>query len=213
MTQSKAAFLDLDGTLIKEISWQILHDYFEVDNQENLEAFKAGKINHLEFMERDIALWRDKWRDDVTMEEVQKALCRIEPRPGAFQLVSAMREREYDKIGIVSGGIKCLAEKIACELQLDFCLANGFTTKGEEEIIVGPDYDFDFSEKGKIVENLARKFEIPIEQTVTVGDTIFDVDMFKVSKGIVFDPKDERAKQAADIIVEGNDLTRLIRYL
>lgn len=215
MEDFKVAFIDMDGVLIEEVSWQVLHDYFGVDNEENLEAFKAGQVSYREFMKRDIELWKKEATQQPTMKNLEKALCRINPRKGSVQLVSAMRKKGYRKIVMISGGINLIAEKIARELHLDRFLANSFKTeqKNGKEIITEPEVSFNFSRKGEIIEDLTKDFGIPLEQVIAIGDSHLDAGMLnKAGRGIAFDPKDEQVQKAADVVVKGN-LTDLIQHL
>jgi phosphoserine phosphatase len=50
---------DMDGVLVNYTScWTWVHDHFRVTNEASLKAFIDGDIDDMEFMRRDIALWR-----------------------------------------------------------------------------------------------------------------------------------------------------------
>ena len=219
MTQRKAAFFDMDGTLIKEISWRVAHDEFGVDNSENVEAFENGEISSSEFMAKDFGLWMEK-EEEITVSHLEEAVCHLNPRRGAEKLIGEMREKNYVKIAIVSGGLKLVAEKLMHQLDLDDVLANGFITftknveKEIKEVLISPEYKYNFSRKDELIEDLAENYGIPLEQTLAVGDSKFDIPMFKVAgTGIAFHPKDEEVEEVADKTVEDGDLTELIEYI
>ena len=67
----KLVCFDVDGTLVDnlEYSWQIFHDFFDVDKEKRKNAKKAfysGKISYLEWARHDINMWVElcKKRDD-----------------------------------------------------------------------------------------------------------------------------------------------------
>lgn len=207
----KACFFDMDGTLIKETSWRVAHNHFDVDNSENVKAFEEGKISSWELMRRDFNLW-----DEPTTSDLENAVCHLEPRKNNDQLIEAMRDEGYGRIVIITGGIKIVAEKIFHLLHLDDFLANGFKTKeqDEKEFLVEPEYKYNFSKKSELVNKLIADWEVPIEKTLAVGDSRFDADMLKtVDKGIAFNPKDNEVKKAADKVIEDDDITKVIQYI
>lgn len=207
----KAAFFDMDGVLLKEITWQVVHDYVGVSNAENVKAYEANDIDYRKFMVRDVELW-----DDLSIQELEKALCHLQPRPGSEKLIKRMREKGYEKIVIVSGGINLAAEKLAHQFHLDDYFTNDFKTeeKNGKEIITGPKMNFDLSKKGEIVRNLSKKFGIPLEKTIAIGDSRFDIGMLKATgKGIAFDPKDEKVKNAADVVVDSENIIDLTEHI
>lgn len=212
----KAAFFDMDGTLIQEISWQKAHNFFGVNNQQNLQLFKNGKITYLEFMEKDIRLWKEESPKEATIENLEKTLCLINPRPESFSLIEKMRKKGYQKIVLVSGGIDLVAEKVAQELHLDDWFANSFEVKqrGKKRFITGPKVRFNISEKGQIIKDLAKKFDTPLKSTVAIGDSHFDTKMLeKAGTGIAFNPKNRKVKEAADEVIEDDDISKVIQYI
>lgn len=212
----KLALLDMDGVLIKETSWQVVHDYFGVNNEDNFDRYKAGKISYEDFMKQDIDLWKRSDKREATIENVERAVANIEPRPGAKQLITTLREKDYEEIIIVSGGIPVLAVRIAQQLCLDGALANDFETKETEEetLITGAKCKIDFSKKGKIMKEVAKELELSLEESLAIGDSRFDTGMLEIADlGIAFNPKDQEVKRVADVIVDGNDLSKTIEYL
>lgn len=212
----KLALLDMDGVLIEETSWQVVHDYFEVNNEDNFDKYKAGEISYEDFMRQDIELWKRSDKKEATIENVERAVANIELRPGIEKLIAALRKKGYEEILIVSGGIPVLAVRIAQQSCLDGALTNDFETTEKEGkvLITGAKCKFDFSKKGKIMRGVAEELELSLEQSLAIGDSRFDTGMLETADlGIAFNPKDQEVKRAADVIVNGNDLSEIIQYL
>ena len=50
---------DMDGVLTDTISsWKYVHDYFGSSNERSVDDYLRGKIDDLEFIKRDVALWK-----------------------------------------------------------------------------------------------------------------------------------------------------------
>jgi phosphoserine phosphatase len=58
---SKLVVFDMDG-VIADVgsSWVHVHESFGVNNDHSLRAYLRGEINDVEFIQRDIKLWKDK---------------------------------------------------------------------------------------------------------------------------------------------------------
>jgi len=210
-SQSKAAFFDMDGTLIEKISWKVVHDYFGVDNIENVRAYEAGDIDGHEFMRRDVDLW-----PDPTVAKVEKALSEIKLREGAKDLIGKMRKKNYEEIWIISGGIALLAKRLTRELGLDGYLADGFATeeKDGEQKITGANPRFNYSRKDKLMKKILVETQIPIENTWAVGDTSFDIALLRAAKtGVAFHPKDKKIKEVANFVEESDSMKELVKYI
>ena len=56
----KIVFFDMDGVLTDTVSsWKAIHDFFQTTNARAVDDYLQGKINDLEFIRHDIALWKE----------------------------------------------------------------------------------------------------------------------------------------------------------
>jgi phosphoserine phosphatase len=167
---------DLEGTLVKsKSSWVELHKKFGTwdKGREYAERFFAGEFDYATWARLDASLWKGR-----TKEEIMEWANSVEYFEGVEELFRFLRERNF-KIAIISGGLKCLAERVGRELKADFVYANElvFDEKGKITGEVLPWVDF--RNKGDILLELKEKLRPKL--TIAVGDGHNDIAMFKVA--------------------------------
>jgi hypothetical protein len=73
---------DMDGVLVNYTScWTWVHDHFKVTNEASLKAFIEGDIDDMEFMRRDISLWRRE-RPELCRKELDSILAPVPMNEG-----------------------------------------------------------------------------------------------------------------------------------
>src|SRR5512137_1631033 len=109
---ARLVVFDMDGVLADiESSWVHVHRHFGVSNDHSLYAYLRGEIDDLEFIRRDIQLWR-KANPDITANDIGEILADVPLMPGAAETVDGLRAKGH-RTAIVSAGIDILAERIA----------------------------------------------------------------------------------------------------
>ena len=132
---ARLVVFDMDGVLADiESSWVHVHKHFGVNNDNSLHAYLKGRIDDLEFIRRDIGLWK-KTEPDITEDHIREILSDVPIMPGARRTISELKRRGIGT-AIVSAGIDLLAERISKELGVDAQLANGLV-KDEEGKLSG----------------------------------------------------------------------------
>jgi len=199
---------DMDGVLVDiSNSWQFIHKSFNVDGGDNFRRFLDNEISYGEFMEADISLW-----SRVKVDFLESILAEVPLMKGAKSTVKQLKNAGY-KTAIISAGISILAERIQQELGIDYAFANRLiangngvlTGKGEE--VVNP------LKKAAVLRELAAKEHTTSRCCAAIGDSIFDVPMFKEAGfSIAFNTNDKRVKEAADIIIEEKNLEKVLPY-
>lgn len=198
---------DLDGTLTPVVSlWRYLHEAFGTWNQgaQAAQRYVRGEISYTEWAETDAKNWAG-----ASLAQLQQALDQIPYHAGVKAVFAALKERGV-KTAIVSAGLSILADKIAKEVGADVAVSNELgmndgTLTGEIKVKVA------FDEKGKIIEEIANEFSIPISEVALIGDRANDLCIPQCLR-IAFKPKDELARKA-DFVVEDDDLSRVLQYL
>ena len=209
----KLVFFDMDGVLADTISsWKSIHDYFGTSNEQSVDDYLRGNIDDLEFIRRDISLWKTNG-SLTTKDVVQNILFDTPLMEGAEECILFLRKNNI-KTAIVSAGLDILAEKVAEELGIDYVFANGIKQDERGQLTGEGILQVQLIYKDKNVKNLAEKLGIPLEKCAAIGNSCFDVPMFETAGlGIAFNPEDECVKKSADVIVEGKDLSKVIPAL
>ena len=207
----KVIIFDMDGTLIEEVSsWNSIHKYFGVENSRDLKKYKEGKISYEEFMRRDINKW-----PKIHISKIEKIFLSSELKvvKGSKKAAQKLKERGY-KIGLVSAGLDVLADKVGGYLGVDYILANGLKTDGEGNLTGEGVCRVELLKKDKVLVDLSKKLNIPLSKFAAVGDSEYDIPMLKMSGfGVAFNPRDEKIKKVADVVIEDNDIGQILAYL
>lgn len=202
----KLVIFDCDGVLTTaESSWGFLHQYFgSRDNRYFAELYRRGLISYLDWMIIDIALMIQSWGRPIKRADLERALEEIEVKREAYVTVEELRKRGF-KLAVVSSGVDLLVRRVCRELGIDPCLFNELVFIGDE-LIPGGVPRVPLREKPIIVKRLASDLGFKLEDTVYVGDSSWDIDVFKlVPVSIAVKPCGnacEHAKYVVDNLLE-----------
>lgn len=205
----KMAVFDMDGVLVDiDSSWQLIHRAFGTDNEENFQRHLRGEIDFKEFMRSDIRLW-----GRVKIEEIKSILDQAPIMPSVPNTMDELEKAGY-KTGIISSGISLLADRVKKTFNLDYSYANRLLTDengwltGEGEEVVG------LLNKDLVLRKLAEEAGISTKQCAVIGDSHFDISLFReAGLSIAFNAKDEAIEKAADLVIEGKDLCKALLWL
>ena len=213
MGVARLVVFDMDGVLADvESSWVYVHRHFGVNNDHSLFAYLRGEIDDLEFIRRDINLWKQK-DPGITCARIEKVLDACPVMPGAGKTVAELKRRGY-KTAIVSAGIDLLAGRLARELGIDIHLANGLVSDASGRLSGEGVLRVRLMDKGDAVLEAAERVGASKKDIVSVGNSSHDVSMFKRSgKGIAFCPSDETVRREADAVIEEKDLSGILRVI
>lgn len=206
--QIRLAVFDLDGTLTPVDSlWRYLHDAFGTWEGGRISAqrYYNGEISYAEWAEADARCWTG-----ISTVFLSEVLETIPYRDGVKQVFNRLR-RSCVKTAIVSAGLSVLADKFAKELEADFMEANDLEVNNG--ILTGRiRVRVSVTEKGKIVREIAAKALVEIDEVAVIGDRANDLPLDDCLK-IAFEPKDELAREKADVIIEDGDLSKILPFL
>ncbi len=210
---ARLVVFDMDGVLADiESSWVHVHRHFGVNNDHSLYAYLRGEIDDLEFIRRDIGLWK-KTEPDVTEERIKEILSDVPIMPGARRTI-----RELKRMGIgtaiISAGIDLLAERISKELGVDAHLANGLVKDGAGRLSGEGILRVKLMDKGDAVTEMINAMKVQTKDVVAVGNSRYDVSMFKrAGVGIAFQPSDDFVRTSAQIVVQQKDLSMILQFI
>ena len=210
---ARLVVFDMDGVLADaESSWVFVHKHFGVNNEHSLHAYLEGKIDDLEFIRRDIALWKEK-DPAISEEKIRAVLAGVNLMPGAARTIRKLRESNV-RTAIVSAGIDLLSQRIADDLGMDFHLANGLKTDDSGRLSGEGVLRVKLMDKGDAVVEAMRRLDAKAAETIAVGNSRYDISMFrKVGKGIAFRPMDDFVRENADFVVDQKELTAILDFV
>jgi len=204
-------FFDCDGVLtVQQSSWGVLHDYFgSKDNSYFAELYRRGLISYLDWMKIDIALMIHSHGKPITREEVQKALSTIEIRTNAKKTIDLLKKQGFKPI-VISSGVDLLVKRVCSELGIDECYYNELLFI-DNELIPGGVPRVPPDKKLEIICEIADHHDVPMSNTVYIGDSSWDIDIFKhVGVSLAIKPCGA-ACSYADYVVD--DLIEIPGYL
>ena len=206
MTEFLVVF-DVDSTLIEDEVIELLAEV--AGKREEVAAVTeramAGELDFAQSLIERVATL--KGLPESVFADVQK---RITITTGAKETISAIQSAG-GKVGAVSGGFNQLLTPLAAELNLDFARAN------QLEVVSG---FLTGRVLGEIIDRGAKATALQewsaqsgLKRTVAVGDGANDLEMMAIADlGVAFNAK-PIVREKADVVIEGNDLRKLLELL
>ena len=205
----KLAIFDFDSTLMDGETLEIL-------SKETAYAEKIKEITNnamkgeLDFFESLSA--RVLYLKGLSVRKVNEICNNLPVMNGAEETVFELKKRGY-KVVCFSGGFKNATIPFAEKLKLDGEFSNILHSKsGVLTGYAGGEMMFGES-KGDMLKKLQKLLNIPIEDTITIGDGANDLSMFKYS-GIRIAFRAKPILEAeADIKIREKDLKKLLEFI
>lgn len=210
MDKLELVIFDMDGVLTDIISsWKYIHDFFKTSNSRSVDEYLKGEIDDMEFIKKDVSLWKENGKL-VTQDRLIEILSDVPFMNGADRCIKILSEKNI-KTAIVSAGLDLLAERTAKELKIDYVKSNGIKTDETGRLTGDGILNVRLMYKDLAVKSLLKELKIPFERVASVGNSCFDIPMFKITGiGIAFNPADDCTKEAADFIVKDKDLIKIL---
>lgn len=170
------------------------------------EQAMRGELDFADSLKARVALLRG-----VRKQQLQQLFQPIPLTSGAIQLVSWLQERQW-AVGVVSGGFTWFTDQVAQVLNLDFSHANTLLWDNEQLSGEVADPVVDAQSKAQYLTLWARELELPLTQTLAVGDGANDIPMFQQAGFSVAFCAKPKVQAVADYCVDEPDLAQLIHY-
>jgi phosphoserine phosphatase len=217
MPKYKLVCFDVDGTLIDNVkfSWQVFHDYFEIDEDRRDKAknkFFNKEITYLEWAEHDINLWKEK---GVKKEDFIKASSGLKLMEGALDTLDELKKNGI-KLAIISGSLSIILEKFIPDYNEYFDDVYLSWIKFDENGSISEvkATEFDMEKKADALKQIAEREKISLKECVFVGDFLNDMKIIKeAGLGIAFNCEHDELKKAADVVIEKKDLREVLRHI
>lgn len=202
----RLVMLDMDSTLIEQEVIDLLgvcagkQDEIEKITARAMSGemdFKAALIERVQLLAGLDETVIDKVRGQITLTK------------GAKFLIQELHKLGH-KVGVVSGGFTNVINPILKELKLDFVLANELEVK--DGLLTGQlsGAIVDSLAKRRALEEFAKQENVPLGQTVAIGDGANDLEMIKAAGlGIAFNAK-PKVVEAADTTISTKDLSAVL---
>ncbi len=186
--------MDVDSTLIQGEVIELLAAYAGRAEKvaEITEAAMRGELDFEGSLRQRVAMLEGL--DESVLSEVRD---RIEFSPGVRTLVRTLKRLDY-KFAIVSGGFTQITDELAADLGIDYAAANVLEISDGKLTgrLIGP--IIDRAGKATALRRFAADAEVPISQTVAIGDGANDLDMLAAAGlGIAYNAKPV-VREAAD---------------
>jgi phosphoserine phosphatase len=207
----KLVVFDLDGTLTRERSiWEYIHKelgkwYGFAENYQK--QFLAGRISYERFCELDAQVWQG-----MTVEQVGQIAQGVPFHVGADELIRHIKSKGL-KLALVSSGLSILSRWVHQRYGFDYSVSNDLLH--DQGILTGKvKIQVYFDRKAEWVSRILETFQIQAEETIAIGDSAGDLEMFQLARfSVAFNASCQNLEQIADVCVTSQNLADIIPVL
>lgn len=183
------AFFDMDGTLIKENSWDLIYKSIGLGTSPYLKDYLEGKISYKRLVELDIEYWKINGKE-VKRSTIEQLAKKVSIREDA-RITTNILKKYGVKLVMVTAGLYEFAGRVGRELGFDHIYANKFLYD-KNGLIRDVIIEVEPLHKYKLIEKYLDENGLEANNAISVGDTLYDESMFKATAyGFLLDEKDE----------------------
>ena len=209
VSQPGLLVMDVDSTLIDE---EVIDELGEAAGcggriAEVTERAMRGELDFREALRARVALLQGL---DASVFDTVRG--RIHFTNGALSLIDTLHEHGW-KVGVVSGGFHEVVDHLAEQAHIDVWMANRLEV--EDGRLTGRVLGEIVTKTVKLnaLRSWARQYDVPMAQTVAVGDGANDIPMIQAAGlGIAFCAK-PKTRDAAPAAINDRDLRLVLDYL
>lgn len=202
------AVFDMDSTLISiECIDQLaaLHGCYDAVASVTAAAM-AGQLDFAESLRRRVALLAG-----LPSASMARLFEPIPLNPGAAELVAWLHQKGW-RVAVVSGGFTWFTERLAQHLGLDAAVANTLLWQQEQLTGLVAEPIIDAQGKAQHLQALARHWQIPLSNTLAVGDGANDIPLLQTAGyGIAYRAK-AALREHADWCSDDENLMAIAKH-
>jgi phosphoserine phosphatase len=208
---------DVDGTLVHhpedKTVWEVLNRRFAGGDEQNalrFELYRQGKLSYSDWVELDVASWREAGATRDSMIASFGELTLVE---GARETLHELKSRGA-RLAVISGTLDLLLDTLFPDHPFDEVYTNRILFDGDGRIASWHATPFDMDGKGVALVSIARRENIPLARCAFVGDHANDLAAAQLAGGsVAFNPKSAELEAAATTVVRSRDLRDILPHL
>lgn len=199
----------MDGTLTDCVSsWQYYHERLGIWDGEasvHQEEYRRGEISYEEFARRDAGHWKG-----LPLSRLEEITADVNLHPGAAECLALMKEELGIRTAVISSGLTVMTDRARRELGVDHVFANRLVV--HDGMITGlVDVVVPIGGKGRVLQLLQDRFRISPEETLAVGDSRDDLDLFaRAALKAAVNPRSDELARRADLVCGPGDFPALL---
>lgn len=208
----KLAVFDMDGTLTDCVSsWQYYHErlgIWEGEASVHQEQFRRGEISYEEFARLDAGHWAG-----LSLDRLQQITAEVNFLPGVPECLGRMKEELGLRLVVISSGLTVMTDRARLELGVDQVFANRLVIR--DGLITGQvDVVVPIGGKGRVLQLIQERFRVQPEETLAVGDSRDDLDLFdRAGLTVAVNPRHEELAERADLVCDSGGFPAILDLL
>ncbi len=207
----KLICFDMDGVIFKDVNfWMELHKKFGTYEKGLKLTEKYLHVNYEKLVEEVVVkLWKGK-----NARPYFSLVNSLEYLPGVKKTFDYVKKKGYITALITASSMD-VARRVQKDYGIDYIFANELVIRngkisGEFIWPIGAGKE----KKAKIIKDLCSDLNIKTKDCIYIGDSDTDIAAFKeVGLSIAFNIASDKLKDIADITVESNNLSDIIKHI